>query len=100
MLYSPNFRKKKVSEIGTVWEWDRFLERRNPNILISDVYCNACKYVIVNCQKEERVSIQNVVMKRGTSSETPPGCLIVLVAMLIMIVLWYSLFNTPHVTCQ
>ena len=24
MLYSPNFRQKKVSEIGTVWEWDTF----------------------------------------------------------------------------
>ena len=40
------FTQKKVSEIGTillseigtVWEWDRFLERRNLNVPISDVY--------------------------------------------------------------
>ena len=39
MLYGPDFSLKKVSKIGTVWEWDRFLEHRDPNVLISDVYC-------------------------------------------------------------
>ena len=38
-LIVPISDRKKVSKIGTVWEWDRFLERRNPNVPISDVYC-------------------------------------------------------------
>ena len=29
----------QTSEIWTVWEWDNFGKRQNPNVRISDVYC-------------------------------------------------------------
>ena len=31
----------------TVWEWDNFGKRRNPNVRISDIYC-ICMYVCIN----------------------------------------------------
>ena len=46
--YTINFQNPSVrlvesinqtSEIQTVWEWDNFGKRRNPNVRISDVYC-------------------------------------------------------------
>ena len=29
----------RTSEIRTVWEWDNFRKRQNPNVRISDTYC-------------------------------------------------------------
>ena len=36
----------RTSEIRTVWEWDKFGKRRNPNVRISNVYCTHILYCL------------------------------------------------------
>ena len=33
------FRFQTLSEMRTVWKWDNFVKRQNPNVRISDTYC-------------------------------------------------------------
>ena len=39
-IWTKWFVFQTLSEIQTIWEWDKFGKRRNPNIPISDVYCS------------------------------------------------------------